>query len=379
MVSGEQVAGWLGRLVRIPSVTPSQAGPRAGTPGEGRIGDAVEQWFRELGAEVHREEVLPGRSNIYGLWKGQTERWAGIDVHLDTVGVEQMTGDPFSGETAGGKVHGRGAVDTKATLAVTLALLEELARRGTRPQPNLFVSATVDEEVDAHGAPACAAWLRRRGLVLDELAVAEPTLCGPVVGHKGVLRMEFEIEGVATHSSQPHFGKNAVLEGARLSLAFARENERLQEEVRSPTLGAPTLTVTIVRGGRGMNVVPDSCVLGIDRRLIDGERAEEVAAALTTLARVTCELPVTSRTLKQIHAFAQDPAHPWVASLAEWSGQAPAVVPYCTNAWAYPDAARACVVLGPGSIDQAHGAEEWVEVSELEKLAGIFARWWGVA
>lgn len=379
MVSGEQAAGWLSRLVQIPSVTPSQAGPRAGTPGEGRIGEAVAEWFRALGGEVHREEVLPGRWNIYGLWKGRTSRWAGVDVHMDTVGVEQMIGDPFSGAISGGKVHGRGAVDTKATLGVTLALLEAMQNGGLTPEPSLFVCASVDEEVDAHGAPACAAWLQRQGLTLDELAVAEPTHCGPVIGHKGVLRMQFAVEGVAAHSSQPHLGRNAVTEAARLILALDAENARLQTEVVSPTLGAPTVTATLVQGGRGMNVVPDSCSLGVDRRLIDGEKAADIAAGLTSLAEGTCRLPVESQTLKQIHAFAQEPGHLWVRSLAEWSGREPAVVPYCTNAWAYPEVARACVVIGPGSIDQAHGAEEWVELSELEKLAGIFARWWGVA
>ena len=64
--------------------------------------------------------------------------------------------------------------------------------------------------------------------------------------------------------------------------------------------------------------------------------------------------------------------------MAEWSGQKPVIAPYGTNAFAYGGLAGECVVIGPGSIDQAHGDEEWVEISELEKLAGIYARWWGI-
>src|ERR1041385_2434445 len=104
MVTGERIAEWLSRLVRIPSVTPVQAGPRAGVPGEACIAEQVARWFAEFGGEVEREEVFPGRPNLYAIWRGRTERWAAIDVHLDTVGVEQMLGDSFSGKIEEGKV-----------------------------------------------------------------------------------------------------------------------------------------------------------------------------------------------------------------------------------------------------------------------------------
>jgi acetylornithine deacetylase/succinyl-diaminopimelate desuccinylase-like protein len=79
-----------------------------------------------------------------------------------------------------------------------------------------------------------------------------------------------------------------------------------------------------------------------------------------------------------VDAFLQAPDSPWLRQLADWSGHEPMIAPYGTNAWAYGELARECVVLGPGSIEQAHGVEEWVEVAELSKLAGIYARWWGV-
>ncbi|HTE21310.1 MAG TPA: M20/M25/M40 family metallo-hydrolase [Armatimonadota bacterium] len=376
-VDGDRLAEWLSRLVRIPSVSPDQAGPRAGVPGEARLGAEVARWFRELGGDVHVEEVLPGRANVYGLWEGQSERWAAVDAHLDTVGVEQMTGDPFSGRVEGGRVHGRGAVDTKATLGVVLALLNEMHRSGRRPVPNLLVATTVDEEVSARGAPAFASWVRARGIALDELAVAEPTRCGPVVGHKGGLRLEFHVEGVPAHSSQPHLGKNAITAAAHLVLAMDAEHARLSA-LPPAALGTPTLTVTIAHGGSGENVVPAGCSLVVDRRLLPGESGPEVGARLVELAERACPLPVRSDTTLWVDPFSQIPETPWVQQLAETSGIPPAVVPYCTNAWAYGGLARETVIIGPGSIDQAHGVEEWVEIGELEKLAGIYARWWGL-
>jgi acetylornithine deacetylase/succinyl-diaminopimelate desuccinylase-like protein len=377
-VTNEQLSAWLARLIRIPSVTPMQAGPRAGDPGEARLAEALAGWFRELGGEVHVEEVLPGRPNVYGIWRGQTERWAALDVHMDTVGVEQMRGDPFGGELREGRVYGRGAVDTKASLAVALALLEQLHRAGAAPACNLLIAATADEEDLARGAPAFAAWVRHRSIALDQLMVAEPTLCRPVHGHKGVIRLAFEIQGRPAHSSQPHLGQNAITAAAQLALALDAEHHRLAEQPAASALGQPTLTVTLIGGGRGLNIVPDTCSLSIDRRVVAGEQPEEVVAALGQLAQRATPLPVKTEQILAVGAFLQAADTPWLRQLADWSGEPPAIAPYGTNAWAYEGLARECIVLGPGSIDQAHGVEEWVAVSELAKLAAIYARWWGV-
>src|SRR3954470_17854406 len=223
----EQLAAWLKRLVQIPSVAPEQAGPRAGAPGEARLAAAVAGWFRDFGGEVYVEDVLPGRPNVYGIWRGTSARWAALDVHMDTVGVEQMLGAPFGGELRDGRVYGRGAADTKASLAVALALLAALRRAGETPATNLVIAATADEETSARGAPAFAAWVRRRSIALDQLMVAEPTLCRPVHGHKGVVRLAFDIAGLPAHSSQPQLGKNAITAAAHLALAFDAEHRRL--------------------------------------------------------------------------------------------------------------------------------------------------------
>lgn len=347
-------------------------------PGEGALAAAVATWFGALGGEVTVEEVLPGRSSVYGIWRGRGNRWRGIDVHLDTVSVEDMVGDPFSGDHRDGRVYGRGAVDTKASLAVALALVEELGASGATLPDNLVIGATIDEEVGARGAPAFAAWAIQRGIIFDELVVAEPTGCIPVHGNRGVVRLEFSIAGVAAHSSQPEQGRNAIAAAAHLALAFEQEHHRLQQ-ITSAALGAPTLTVTLITGGSGLNVVPAGCQMSIDRRVVDGEDPIIVRDGLLALAANACPLPFTAQTLVARAAFWQEPTDPWVVQLGAWAGQPSAVAGFGTNAWAYPEAARACVVLGPGSIAQAHGAEEWVTEAELERLATIYRRWWGIA
>jgi len=299
-----------------------------------------------------------------------------VDVHTDTVGVEQMKGDPFSGEIRAGRLYGRGAVDTKATLAVILALLEAMHQARLKPRPNLLIAATANEEYGAQSAPVFANWVLRQRIPLDQLIVAEPTLCHPVYGHKGGVRFEFQVKGHSSHSAKPHLGQNAIFAAAHLITALEAEHQRLQTLPPQTPVGAPTLSVSIIHGGHGPNVVPDSCQFFADRRSVPGESLAEISAAMQELARRSCPLPVTVAALGSIEPFFQSPDTAWIRQLAAWSGREPATVPYATNAWAYGELPGECVVLGPGSIDQAHGDEEWVEISELEKLADIYLRWW---
>lgn len=377
MSFGDRAAIWLSRLVQIPSVTPSQAGPRAGEPGEGRIAEAVAVWFERLGGDVIVEEILPGRPNVYGIWPGESDAWVAVDIHLDTVGVEQMEGDPFSGQISQGKVWGRGAVDTKATLGVVLALIDVMQETGQTPRPGLVIGATIDEEVSVHGAPAYAAWLAQQPFTVSQLIVAEPTRCIPVIGHPGVARMELTFLGEAAHSSRPHLGRNAIVAAARTILAYDEEHKRLQS-LPPANLGRPSLTSTIVNGGTGINIVPDRCTLFIDRRVMDGEEPAEVTDALYALAQEHAGLPVEMKRQLEIPAYYQPAESAWVQELAAWAGSQPQFAPYGTNAWAYRNLPCETVVIGPGSIDQAHGAVEWVEIAELEKIGQMYARWWGV-
>lgn len=139
------------------------------------------------------------------------------------------------------------------------------------------------------------------------------------------------------------------------------------------------MTVTIIQGGTGSNVVPDSCKIYAGWRSVPGDDVAEITARIQALAERSCPLPVSMTIPGSIEPFYQSPDTVWLRQLAEWSGFEPTIAPYATNAWAHSGRPYECVVLGPGSIDQAHGAEEWVEISELEKLADIYRHWWELA
>jgi acetylornithine deacetylase/succinyl-diaminopimelate desuccinylase-like protein len=129
----------------------------------------------------------------------------------------------------------------------------------------------------------------------------------------------------------------------------------------------------------GHNVVPDTCRVWVGKRMIPGEDPEQQLAYFEALATKNCPLPVEMTTRTGVKAFYQTADSPFIQQLAEWSGQTPSVVPYGTNALAYGDnLAKEIVIFGPGSIDQAHGEIEWIEIEELVKAMGIYEKWLGV-
>lgn len=376
--TSEELARWLSKLIQIPSVTPDQAAGNTAIAGENRMATALSNWFRQFGGEVYIDEVLPNRPNVYAIWWGTGDHWRAVDVHMDTVGVSQMTEPPFSGQIVDGKVRGRGASDTKATLGVLLAILEKLHENEIKLGFNLLVSATADEEADMAGAEGFANWIRKQGMTLNELMVAEPTLCHSAICHKGEIRLEFEVHGQTAHSSQPEQGQNAITAAARLITALDAEHQRLQALPARPPLGHAKLTVTLINGGNGMNTVPDFCRMFVDRRTLPGDDLSIIEKQILSLAKENCPLPVTIEEMSSLNPFLQSADTPWIQSLARFTESDPITVPYGTNASYYAGLAEEIVVLGPGSIDQAHGAQEWVEISQLERMRDILLHWWGL-
>ena len=249
-----------------------------------------------------------------------------------------------------------------------------------------------------------------------------------MTGHKGGVGLQFEIAGVAAHSSKPHLGKNALIAASELILRMIAEHETLQKHATSKhgPLGAPTVTPTLGSGGHGPNIVPQDASVFIDYRVTtQGESSvtEDTSAVYDRLLEIAhevlddnphCEsfsvLNSNSDGLAGNPSFFQDADDPWVQQLAEWSGLEPETVTFGTNATAYSapsgqgiaavaDAAVAtvevepaaaarsssdsagrrcygsCVVMGPGDISQAHMADEWVEVAQLQKMKGILLQW----
>lgn len=386
--SADQLAESVARLVRIPSVNPLQAGPVSsehGSDGERAVAEHLAGRFDELGAsEVVLHDVVDGRPNVYGFFPGRTERLVVLDVHTDTVTVEHMTDPPFDGRIEGGRVWGRGALDTKASLGIITALLESWQQAGLRPEPTLLVVGSIAEEAGGLlGATHFRPWADERGLEIDQLIVSEPTLLAPIHGHKGGVGLRITALGESAHSSLPHLGKNAIQAMAPVILAIEAENERLQALEPATELGNGTVAVTMIEGGTGSNVIPASCTIVVGRRVVPGEDAQDVYDSLAALATDACPLPLRVESAFETGpdgkvgapAFYQSADSPLVSNLASWAGTSPTVAPFGTNALRYSGFAREMAVFGPGSIDDAHQATECVAIDDLVSAAKALTNW----
>lgn len=372
------IAERVGDLVRIPSVNPLQAGPKSGDDGERDLSAWLADRTEAMGADVTVDDIIDGRSNVYARFEGTTDRVVTVDVHIDTVGVEHMTDDPFDGRIEDGRVWGRGSVDTKATLAVVLSVIEELQAENSRPIPTVNVVGTISEEMGGLiGASGYRDWLLEHGQRVNQLIVAEPTMCAPVHGHKGGVGLEVLIHGHAAHSSKPHLGKNALSAAARVVAAIDAEQERLSGLVPETSVGNGSVSVLEMNGGVARNIIPPTCSLYCGRRTAPGEDPNQVFDALAELIRTASDLPTDIVLANGFGSagFWQDPSSPLVQTLCELAESEPDIASYGSNALRYDQVADEVVIFGPGSIDQAHQAVEWIDISELERAANVYRTW----
>jgi acetylornithine deacetylase/succinyl-diaminopimelate desuccinylase-like protein len=382
MLEGElvsHIAERVAELVQIPSVNPLHAGAKSGDDDERAIASWLADHADALGAEVVVDEVLDGRCNVYARFEGTSDRAVTIDVHLDTVGVEHMPDNPFDGRIEDGRVYGRGSVDTKPTLAVVLQVIEEMRAAGQRPVPTVNLVGTISEEGGGLlGATRYRDWLLERGQRIEQIVVAEPTMCAPVHGHKGGVGLDVTVHGHAAHSSKPHLGANALSGAARIVVAVDAEQERLSTLEATTPVGKGTVSVTELAGGLARNIIPDHCSLYVGRRTAPGEDVAEVRAFLCDL--IERSAAPLSTTIESLYgdgspAFYQDPDSNLVKTLAQLADLVPTTAEYGSNALRYGEVADQLVVFGPGSIDQAHQAVEWVDIAELDRAVNIYRTW----
>jgi acetylornithine deacetylase len=215
------------------------------------------------------------------------------------------------------------------------------------------------------------------GLQAAAAIVSEPTQMCVAIASKGVLRWRIQCRGKAAHSSKPHTGINAITNMARLILALENDRARL-ESTSHPLLGNATLNVGIIEGGRQVNVVPDLCTIDLDRRLLPGEKIPEVLAHYRGLLdpgldahferpmledealETSCETDVVQCALRVSQELGMNPT--------------PVGVPFGTDASKFSRAGIPSIICGPGSIDLAHGAIEYVETLQVEQAAEFYRR-----
>jgi len=357
----------LADLVRINSI--NSAYPD-GTS-EAGVADYLREFFGERGIETREQEVFPNRSNLIARLPGRnSQRRVILEAHMDTVTVQGMTIPPFEPTVADGRLYGRGSCDTKAGLAGMVHAVAALKAEGFTPPCEVWLAATVDEEHAFRGVARLS-----EGLTAHAAIVAEPTELRLVVATKGVLRWRIRTLGKAAHSSKPHLGRNAIDHMARLILALEAEHAGLAGRSH-PLLGPATGNVGIIRGGVQVNFVPDSCVIEVDRRLLPGEKVGAVLARYqAVLGELTARHPGFEAVQEDppmlvdeaLSTATDSPVVQTASAVLAGLGldPAPAGVPYGSDASKLSRQGVPSIVFGPGSIDRAHAAIEYVETDQV--------------
>lgn len=348
----------------------------------------IEAYLADLGVPSRRVPSADGtKSNLMALIGPAVEGGVVLSGHTDVVPVDGQpwSSDPWTLTERDGRLYGRGTCDMKGFLALALAAAPDLAKTTLRKPVHLAFS--YDEEVGCLGAPDMIEVIAREAPRPALVVVGEPTDMVAVRAHKGIASFIVTVTGREAHSSLTHLGVSANMAAIKLMAMLVELSERLEREAdpNSPfTPKGATLTIGQVNGGTAVNILARECVFVFDLRTPAGMDPEALladffAAAQRVDAEIKAKAPeggvkVERRSLTPAFAPEADGvAEAFARKLAGDNGP-PRVVPYAAEAGQFQGAGFSTVICGPGSIDQAHQPDEYVEISQMQRGAAFMRR-----
>lgn len=308
---------------------------------------------------------------------GSTNGGLILSGHTDVVPVSGQVweSNPFCAIKRENRIYGRGTCDMKGFLAVVLALIPEFQAK-PRKHP-VHVALSYDEEVGCLGVPLLIADFQQKGIQPTACIVGEPTEMVPVVAHKGINSFRCCIKGHAAHSSLTSKGCNAIEHGAKLicwlrSLAEQFKEKGFQDHLYD--VPYTTLTSTMVSGGIAMNTIPASLEFLFEFRNLPHDNPDQISKAIKDyvntylipeMQKESVEASIEIEPMNSIPAFQTSEEIEW----GEILGKEDKIkkVSYATEAGFFQKAAIPTIVCGPGSITEAHKANEFVSLEQLDK------------
>ena len=300
--------------------------------------------------------------------------------HTDVVPVDgqDWQSNPFHAVIRDDKLYGRGAADMKGFIAAVLAAIPHMkTAKLARP---LHIALSYDEEIGCLGAPVMIDALQQRGLSPEYCIVGEPTSMQMVVAHKGIHTFTCRVHGKAAHSSLTPQGVNAIEYAAQLILFIQQLGQRLQHDyAQDAAFDVPfsTLSVNTIQGGIASNIVPQLCEFGFDYRNLPHMQPADVIEPIQRYIREVLEpqmRAVDANCGIELHHHAAVPAMPEADAQALLQLVAQLVdnhtrhkVAYATEGGQFKQAGIHTVICGPGSIEQAHRANEFVSLAQLAR------------
>lgn len=377
----------LKQLISIPSVNPMGRDISGDEFLEGRLTAWLIDYLRQQGMPCEVVETAPGRCNVLTRVESTGgKRTILLDAHQDTVPVDGMTIPPFEPTESAGKIYGRGSCDVKGGLAAMLAAVTRLHTERPTGMPTVVLSMTCDEEATSLGINhLTSSWKSSNQAYKlcpkrpDVAVVAEPTELDIVVAHRGATRWKIRTAGRACHSSRPFEGTNAIYRMARV-LELLEEYAAWLPGSRPahPLCGPATFSVGLISGGSSVNVVPDGCVIDVDRRVLPGEDSMRVRDEVIEFLKSRLDFELSHDAPYCLSAALGDELNTTLAqqlktSIEQQVGPRRILgVPYGTHASRTAAVGVPSVVFGPGDIAQAHTKDEWIEAAQVSQAAEIY-------
>jgi acetylornithine deacetylase len=365
---------WLDRLTAIDTVSRHSNLGLIETVRDALRGHGLDPWLN-LNADGTKANLfctLPAQD-------GQTQGGIALSGHTDVVPVDgqDWSSDPFRLTDKGdGRLYARGACDMKGFIAASLALVPEFMAL-PRGKP-IHLALSYDEEVSCLGAPFMLAELQQRGIRVDGCLVGEPTSMKPVVAHKGLNAYRCRVHGKAAHSSLTPRGCNAIEHAARLICHIRDLAEQWRAEGpfdRFYDVPYTTITTNQISGGIAMNTIPDACEFTYEFRNLASVMPQQVQQRVHAyvqdelLPRMQREFPDARVEIDKLAAApgleASEQAAITQLVRALTQDRDVRKVAYGTEAGLFQGVGIPTVVCGPGSIEQAHKPDEFVEVDQL--------------
>ncbi|MDD2709497.1 MAG: M20 family metallopeptidase [Verrucomicrobiae bacterium] len=374
-----EVVELLQELIRIPSLNPQGDAGFAQT-GEDKLARFTGDYLEKLGMEVEFQNVEENRPNVIGRLRSKKPKHHIIlGPHLDTVSVRGMTIDPFGGAIKDGRVYGRGACDTKGSMAAIMVALNELVRSKKLPSStDIWFTGLMGEESGNDGIAFLMSsdFFAKKGFKPDFGIAGEPTDLRIVHRHKGSLWFKVKTRGRSCHASRPDLGENAILKMQKAIDYLAGGLPKSYDHLKDPLLGKCTFSITTIRGGSKINIIPETCRVEIDHRSLPQMDHAEVIARIRQ-ALPDCELEVTSDR-PGLDTPSNNPfIQKLLGVLANHKPRLPQKdfligAPWFADCSLMAKGGIPAIAFGPGSIEQAHTKDEYICIDELEKGAAIF-------
>lgn len=344
----------------------------------------VRDHLASLGVASHLVASPDGtKANLYAVIGPAEAGGIVLSGHTDVVPVtgQAWTSDPFTLTERGGRLYGRGTCDMKGFCATALALVPEfLAADLARP---IVLAFSYDEEIGCVGAPAMIEEMRQRLPMPSAVIVGEPTLMRAVEGHKGSTRFCTHVTGIPAHSSETELGASAVEIAGQLiaRIVEMRAANKRRAQPNSP-FSPPysSLGANVIDGGVQQNVIAGRCTFHWEARVIpdesidaiEGEFESHARAIARELAETGREISIQTERLTSVPPFLPVKDSPAVELVQRLTGDTgTAVVSYASEAGQFQQAGYSAVICGPGSIEHAHRADEYVAIDQLDQCAAF--------